>query len=61
MVGIGMRDALENLDDYEMVVKRLRAHGLDRLDLKARARKTLRKILRVDVVDLYVFVKPAER
>ena len=51
----------QDLDDDEMVVKRLCADGLYRLDLKTGAGKPLREILGGDVVNLDVFVKPAER
>ena len=60
VVRVGMRLAFDDFRDDEVVVERLFADGLDRLDLQARAGELLGELLRVYVVDLYVFVKPTE-
>ena len=56
-----MRLALEHLGDDDEVGERIAADGLDSLDLEAGAGELLGKFVRVEVVDLDVVVKPAER
>ena len=58
MVGVRMRLAFDDFGNDDEIRKRRSADGFDGLDLKAGAREFLREVLRVYVVDLYVFVKP---
>ena len=61
VVGVWMRLAFQDFRHDDKVGKRCTADILDRLHLKACPSKFLGKVLRVDVVDFYIVVKPAER